>query len=93
MSLHSDPLFIGLTRPAMIFGVNLQFVVFNMLITIVSFIQLHHIFILVAGIMMHFVGYVLSFKDPRFMDIYVTKVTKCPFCKNYFFYGANSYSI
>ena len=92
-SLHSDPLFVGLTRPPLIFGVSVQYAMVNMMISIVYFIQTSSFLILPVSAVIHLVGYLLCFKEPRFMEIYINKMNKCNQCPNKGYYGANSYSV
>jgi len=91
--LVSDPLFVGLTRPTMIFGVSIQYAMLNMMISVIVFIQTSGILIIFIAASMHLLGYILCFKEPRFMQIYLNKASKCNQCKNRSFYGANSYDI
>ena len=37
--LATDPLFVGLTRPSMIFGVSIQYAMLNMMVSVTIFIQ------------------------------------------------------
>jgi type IV secretion system protein VirB3 len=91
--LKADPLFIGLTRPTMIFGVSIQYVMLNMMICVVLFIQTSEIGIIFVALIVHLIGYLLCFKEPRFMELYLNKGSKCNQCPNKSFYGSNSYSI
>lgn len=91
--LVADPLFIGLTRPTMIFGVSIQFAMLNMMISVGAFIQTSGVGIIFIALAVHLVGYLLCFKEPRFMELYLNKGSKCNQCPNRSFYGANAYSI
>ena len=91
--LASDPLFVGLTRPTMIFGVSIQFAMLNMMVSVMAFIQAPSIKIIFIAGVMHLVGYILCFKEPRFMELYLNKAGRCNQCSNKSFYGANSYYI
>lgn len=91
--LESDPLFVGLTRPTMIFGVSIQFAMLNMMISVIIFIQKPGIVIIFIAGIVHLIGYLLCFKEPRFMELYLNKASKCNQCPNRAFYGANSYGI
>jgi len=81
--LATDPLFVGLTRPSMIFGVSIQYAMLNMMVSVTIFIAL----------VVHMIGYLLCFKEPRFMELYLNYAGKCNQCPNKSYYGANSYSI
>lgn len=91
--LRKDPLFVGLTRPTMIFGVSLSYAMLNIMICVVAFIQDPGIKILLIAGAVHLLGYILCFKEPRFMEIYLNKASKCNKCPNKGFYGANSYNV
>lgn len=92
-NLSTDPLFVGLTRPTLIFGVSIQFAMLNMIISVVGFIQTTDIRIVVVAGFIHGIGYILCFKEPRFMEIYKNKFSKCNQCANKMYYGSNSYDI
>lgn len=89
--VSSDPLFVGLTRPSMIFGVSVQFVMLNLMVSVTLFIQQTSLYILLMAAAMHLLGYLLCFKEPRFMEIYLNYTAKCNQCPNKSYYGANSY--
>jgi type IV secretion system protein VirB3 len=92
-NLKADPLFVGLTRPAMIFGVSIQFAMVNMMISIMIFINSANLKIIFIAAIIHLVGYLLCFKEPRFMELYINKGSRCNQCPNKSFHGANSYNI
>lgn len=89
----SDPLFVGLTRPTMIFGVSVHYAMLNLMISVTIFIQKSSIYIILIAALVHLVGYLLCFKEPRFMEIYLNYAAKCNQCPNKSYYGANSYSV
>ncbi|WP_375327079.1 VirB3 family type IV secretion system protein [Candidatus Tisiphia endosymbiont of Nemotelus uliginosus] len=91
--LTSDPLFVGLTRPAMIFGVSIKFFALNLIIAMTLFIQSNSIMNLFVAFVIHLIGYIICFKEPRFVEIFLNKSSKCSQCPNKSFYGANSYGI
>lgn len=91
--LVSDPLFVGLTRSSMIFGVSIQYAMLNMMISVTIFIQESSIYIIFIAAIVHLVGYLLCFKEPLFMEIYLNYAGRCNQCPNKSYYGANSYSV
>lgn len=91
--LQNDPLFVGLTRPTLVFGVSMQYAMLNMVICGVYFIQTSSINIIFVGIVIHLIGYILCFKEPRFMELYMIKLGKFNQCSNASYYGANSYDV
>lgn len=91
--LNADPLFVGLTRPTMIFGVSIQYAILNMIGSGVAFVLSTSIYVLMIAVVIHSIGYILCFKEPRFVELYTVKAAKCSKCPNKNFYGANSYSV
>ena len=89
--IEVDPLFVGLTRPSMLFGVSVQYAMLNMMISVTFFIQKSSLYILFLALVIHLIGYLLCFKEPRFMELYINYSSKCNQCSNKSFYGANSY--
>jgi len=89
----SDPLFIGLTRPSMIFGVSIQYAMLNLMVSVTIFIQKSSIYIIFIALIVHLIGYLLCFKEPKFMEIYMNYAGKCNQCSNKSYYGSNSYSV
>ena len=76
-SLISDPLFVGLTRPAMIFGVSIKFAALNMIISMSLFIQSNSIMNLFVAFVIHMIGYVICFKEPRCIELFLLKNIVC----------------
>lgn len=91
--LTSDPLFVGLTRPTMIFGVSIQYAMLNLMVSVTAFIQEASLYIIFFAAVVHLIGYLLCFKEPRFLELYLNYVSKCNQCSNKSYYGANSYSV
>ncbi len=89
----SDPLFVGLTRPSMIFGVSIQYAMLNLMISVTIFIQKSSVYIIFIALVVHMIGYLLCFKEPRFMELYLNYSGKRNQCPNKTSWGANSYSV
>lgn len=90
--IQSDPLFVGLTRPTMFLGVSFLFVVVNAFSCILYFINTSDflgLFVALPGF--HMVGYIICFKEPLFIELFIIHSSKCRKCKNKSFHGANSY--
>lgn len=92
-NLGSDPLFLGLTRPTMIFGVSVKYAAVNMLVSMLWFVNKVSIYIIFGAILFHLIGYVVCFKEPLFVEIILNYLNKCSNCPNKSYYGANSYSV
>ena len=93
-SLTTDPVFKGLTRPAMLFGVGFTFAGLNVVISVASYIMTKNlIFLLVLLPTVHIIGYVISFSEPLFLELFLIRNSKCSKCKNKSYHGVNSYDI
>lgn len=91
--LGYDPLFVGLTRPNLLFGVSIIYAMMNMMISVTYFINTSSFKIIPIALIVHFIGYIACFKEPRFMEIYLNKNAKCNQCPNKSYYGVNSYNV
>lgn len=89
--LKADPLFVGLTRPPMIFGVSYMFAVTNLMVCMITYVIMTDFTYLVMALPIHLVGYVLCANEPLFIDLFRVRAEKCSRCKNRFYHGANSY--
>lgn len=93
-TLQVDALFKGLTRPATIFGVSYTLAAFNMVATVILYIvttRLTVLFFLGPGL--HLIGYVITFNEPLFLELFLVRTQKCVKCKNKDYHGANSYDV
>lgn len=92
--LELDMLFLGLTRPPMLFGVSYTIVMINFLGCITAYLLFPHLKILLVCFPVHGVAYVLSQKEPLFMELFRVRMAKCNKCKNRFYHGmTNSYDV
>jgi len=89
--LASDPVFSALTRPQMIGGVTYPYAVLNLCITGEAFLITRSFWVLGLALVVHGVGYVGALREPRFFDLWVTKLSTCARVKNYRFWRGNSY--
>ncbi len=92
-NMNSDPLFVGLTRPTMIFGVSIQFALLNIMASAVIFVVNSTFKIMPIALLIHGIGYILCFKEPKFLELYMNKFSKCNLCKNHGYHKANSYKV
>lgn len=89
-----DPLFVGLTRPTMFLGVSQGFVMLNAFINILYFIWSSNLLVIFTLVFFHMIGYILCFKEPLFVELFMIKSQKCGYGYNGLFYhGANSYDM
>ena len=89
--LSTDPLFIGLTRPPLFFGVSYMFCILNGGSVMITFINTSNPLYLGLLPIIHGVGYLLCSKEPLFIELFMVKSQKCNICKNKMYHGSNSY--
>lgn len=89
--LAADPVFAALTRPQMIGGVTYAFAVFNVIVTVELFLITGSFWSLLVAAFLHGVGYIGCLREPRFFDLWITKLRTCPRVRNFSFWGGNSY--
>ena len=91
--LEIDPLFVGLTRPTLLFGVSQIFAVLNALICIGGYVMTNDLRWIPALIVFHVLGFLACSKEPLWLELFMIKMQKCNKCRNKFFHGANSYDM
>ena len=74
MSTHhdgvtADPLFLGVTRPAMAFGVTYSALLVNAVVTVELFLLTRNLLWLLACVPVHGVFWLLCLSEPRFFDL------------------------
>jgi type IV secretion system protein VirB3 len=65
----ADPLFVGLTRPSMLFGVTYSAMIVNVIVTMETFIVTRNLLWLLAFVPIHGVLYLVCLYEPRFFDL------------------------
>jgi len=86
-----DPLFVALTRPQMFAGVTYSYFIANAVIATELFLIFRSIWALAAALAVHLVGVILCLREPRFFDLWITRVSRCPRVKNHAIWRCNSY--
>jgi type IV secretion system protein VirB3 len=89
--LVSDPIFAALTQPQMIGGVTYRYAVFNLILTLEVFLLTKSFWSLLIAPVVHAAGYLGCLKEPRFFDLWITRVSQCPRVRNHGFWRANAY--
>lgn len=89
--LDRTTLFVALTRPQMFAGVTYSYFVFNAIIAAELFLIFRSLWALVLAVIVHLVGVLLCLREPRFFDLWITRVSRCPRVRNYSFWRCNSY--
>ncbi|MEQ7874292.1 type IV secretion system protein VirB3 [Sphingomonas sp. ASV193] len=89
--LQQDRLFVALTRPQMFAGVSYSFFVLNLILSAELFLILRSLWVVVLAGLLHVTGMLLALREPRFLDLWLTRVSRCPRIKNYRFWQCQSY--
>jgi type IV secretion system protein VirB3 len=89
--VERDPLFVALTRPQMFAGVTYSYFIANAVIATELFLIFRSIWALAAALIVHLVGVVLCLREPRFFDLWITRVSRCPRVRNHAIWRCNSY--
>lgn len=86
--VERDPLFLALTRPAMIMGVTYGWASVNGFFWTIVFINSRNFMLLIPGILItHIIGYYACAYEPRFMEILGIWARTVPTCINRFYHG------
>ena len=91
MSVERDQLFVALTRPQMFAGVTYSYFIANAVIATELFLIFRSAWALVAAVIVHLAGMLLCLREPRFFDLWLAKVGRCPRVRNYAIWRCNSY--
>jgi type IV secretion system protein VirB3 len=91
IGLERDVCFVALTRPQMFAGVTYSFFIANAVIATELFLVFRSAWVLLAALIIHAIGVVLCVREPRFFDLWLTRVSRCPRIKNYAIWRCNSY--
>ena len=92
-SIGTDSLFLGLTRPPMLFGASYVFTVLNIMTCLMAYVITNSFKILLVLMpALQGAAYFICLKEPRAIELFLAKTSKCNVCKNRFYYkGTNSY--
>lgn len=92
--LETDMLFLGLTRPAMFLGVSFSVVAMNFFICLMYFTATSDFRGFLAMFFLHGAAYVMSEKEPLFLELFMIRQQRCNKCKNRLYHGlTNSYDV
>jgi type IV secretion system protein VirB3 len=89
--LERDTLFVALTRPQMFAGVTYSYFIANAVIATELFLIFKSLWALVAALVIHLAGVLLCLREPRFFDLWLTRVSRCPRVRNHAIWRCNSY--
>lgn len=89
--LKRDRVFVALTRPQMFAGVTYSYFVFNAVVAAEVFLISKSLWAISIALVIHLIGMVACLREPRFFDLWIARVSRCPRIKNYRLWGCNSY--
>lgn len=89
--LERDPLFVALTRPQMFAGVTYSYFVANAIVATELFLIFKSVWALVAALVVHLIGVLACLREPRFFDLWLARVSRCPRVRNHKIWQCNSY--
>ena len=88
-----DPLFLGLTRSAMVFGVSFLYFGLNMMISVSYFVMFSDFKAVIFAVVAHLAGMIVTKKEPMAVEMIMIKIQKCNGGANKSYYkGLNSYN-
>lgn len=90
--LKSDSLFLGLTRPPMIFGVTYMYVVLNLILSLMYFVMTSDFKVVLIALAIHGIAYIVCLREPLLIEIFILRQRFFTKCKNRMYYKRkNSY--
>ena len=90
-SFRRETVFLALTRPQMFAGVTYSYFVINAIISAEVFLIFKSFWALAVALVVHLLGVMLCLREPRFFDLWITRVSRCPRVKIHKVWGCNSY--
>ena len=87
----SDIVFTALTRPQMFGGVTYSYFVANGILAAELFLIFRSLWALAAALLIHAIGMLACLREPRFFELWLTRVSRCPRIRNYRIWQCNSY--
>ena len=91
MKLVRHPVHRALTRPQMFAGVTYSYFIINAVIAAELFLVFRSIWVLPLALVIHGVGVLLCLREPRIIDLWLTRIGKCPRVRNHKIWRCNSY--
>ncbi len=89
--VYTNPLFVGLTRPPMLFGASYMFVLMNAFVCMILYIATSEFKYMFMIFPIHMVAYYICSKEPLILELIQIRAAKCSRCRNWMFHGCNSY--
>ena len=89
--LHRETIFVALTRPQMFAGVTYSYFIANGIIAAEAFLIFKSFWAIALAAIIHLAGVLLCLREPRFFDLWIARVARCPRVRNHALWGCNSY--
>ena len=89
--LERDTVFVALTRPQMFAGVTYTWFVANAVIATELFLVFRSAWVVALALVVHGVGVLACLREPRFFDLWLARVGRCPRVRNHGVWRCNSY--
>ena len=86
-----DVVFTALTRPQMFAGVTYSYFVINMIVAVEGFLIFRSAWVILLALIAHGIGVLICLREPRIVELWLTRVSRCPRVKNYALWRCNSY--
>lgn len=80
--IRNDPLFVGLTRPPMLFGVTYMYFVMNLLGSMMYFVATSDFKVVVVAGALHGISFLICQKEPLLIDMFMLRQSRFQKCKN-----------
>lgn len=89
--LERRTVFVALTRPQMFGGVTYSFFIANCIVAAELFLIFKSFWAMAIAVLVHGIGMVFCLREPRFFDLWIARVGRCPRVPNHAIWGCNSY--
>jgi type IV secretion system protein VirB3 len=89
--IERDQVFVALTRPQMFAGVTYSYFTANAVVATELFLVFRTTWVIAIAVAIHLAGVVLCVREPRFFDLWLTKIGRCPRIRNHAIWRCNSY--
>lgn len=89
--LERDTVFVALTRPQMFAGVTYTWFVANAVIATELFLVFRSAWVIALALVVHGAGVLACLREPRFFDLWLARIGRCPRVRNHAIWRCNSY--
>jgi len=90
--LVRTPIFKALTQPQMFAGVTYSYFILNGVVTTEAFLITHSFWSLAAALAAHAAGYLACLREPRIVDLWLVRVSRCTRTPGWRRWRCNSYA-